>query len=283
MKKIVLSALAVAAAAGMANAQNIEFRWTERHGQTTINPGAVPAASNNFNGVGAATDATIWLVLEARLNSAGNPALRGIGGGAGSITTGDSLLGGGAFRNNGGAPPRIASSASATSVPTWLSTREHGQDDDGNYVIVTPAAGNAIFQPWRFIADLAPGNVTGNINANIGINGITWAAAGAQLFGLDAQGPNPAVNTEAQFGKDAWAPIYTFQYNVTNLAERVIDFGGTFAAFTAFSSYDTNGVPNSVQVTNAAVPTYRVTVTPAPGAAALLGLGGLLAARRRRA
>jgi MYXO-CTERM domain-containing protein len=287
VKKIVLSALALAAAAGAANAQSIEFRWTERHGQTLIPVGAVPAASNNFNGAGAATDATVWLVLEARLNTAGNTSLRGIGGGAGSITTNDTL-GFGAFRtSNVGVPAvaRNASAASATSVPGWASIRFHSSDPEtSEYAIGTSPNGSGIFQPWRFVADLPPGNVTGSINGNSSIDMIAWAAAGREVQALDlGPGGEAALNTPAQFGRDSWAPIYTLQYNFTNLTPREVTFGGTFAAFTAFSSYDASGVPNSVQVQNLPVPGYTVTVAPAPGAAALLGLGGLVAARRRRA
>jgi len=264
VKKIALSALAVVAFAGAANAQNtIEFRWVERSGQASIAPGAAPAAAANTN---SNTDATIWLVLEARLNTT-DPSIRGLAGGAGSVSTNDPQ-GNNAWKLTGSG--RINSQAGATSSPGFV------------FPTALPTQ-RGIFEPFRLVANLGevatgvPDDATVSpVNANIGQ--IAFATGGSAIGALvdgDA--------TEAQFGRNNFIPVYTFQIDFTNLAVRSVMFTSDIS-FTAFSMFDANNVPNSVTgVQSLPVPAYTVSIVPAPGAAALLGLGGLLAARRRRA
>jgi len=264
VKNIVLSALAVAAFAGAASAQNtIEFRWVERNGQTSIGPGAVPAAAANTL---SATDATIWLVLEARLNTT-DPTIRGLAGGAGAVRTTD-LQANNAWKLTGSG--RINSVASAVSSPGFV------------FPTALPTQ-RGIFEPFRLVANLGevatgvPDDATVSATlANIGqIAFATGGSAIGALIDLDA--------TEAQFGRNNFIPIYTFQLDFTNLAVRSVVFTSDIA-FTAFSTFDINNIPNSVSgVTSLPVPSYTVSIIPAPGAAALLGLGGLVVARRRRA
>ncbi len=81
--------------------------------------------------------------------------------------------------------------------------------------------------------------------------------------------------------------LYRFRYTVANLSARTLQFrinnalGSTFATLVAAGadwSGNTTGGAAQVSATG-----LDIAVIPAPASAALLGLGGLVAARRRRA
>lgn len=286
MKKIVLSALAVAAFAGAASAQTIEFRWVERHGQASIGPGAVvaPDAANVTGHTN--TDATILLYLEARVTG-GNAA--GISTFGGDVNTNDTFgTGRGSFlgqaTTQAGAPAGLLVNA-GRSISAYAPSYQGYVDADGNAL----PAGRGVFNPFRQVANLGD-NAQGVLNDTIPDSAGNPASLGLQLptfnvvqriFGNVAQGDYTNNNTDGhQFGLGQYIPLFIVRYDVTNLTARTLTF--TYNGFiTAFSGF-VAGQPVEAATVNIA-PTYTVTITPAPGAAALLGLGGLVAARRRRA
>lgn len=291
MKKIVFSALALTVLAGTAMAQNtIEYRWVERHGQNTIGPGATPVASSAANQVGNGTDATIILTLEARVVGQGNAL--GLSTFGGSVTSTDPFnptrnTAGNAqgflsmASTQGGAPAGLhvnAAHANNNYSPSYVPY----MDTDGNTLV----AGRGIFNPFRQIANLGD-NANGVANDNDG------ATAGLQnpannvlqrLFGNMSAADYAAVDDNggpARIGLGEFIPLFVVRYDVTDLTARNLDI--TFTGFiTAFQGY-ASGQPVEAISDTAVSATYRITIVPAPGAAALLGLGGLVAARRRRA
>ncbi|MBY0263653.1 MAG: hypothetical protein K2Q20_15005, partial [Phycisphaerales bacterium] len=98
----------------------------------------------------------------------------------------------------------------------------------------------------------------------------------------DAYATNAAdASSASSFGLGGFQAIYTFQYDVTDLSIRTLTFTTSFDG-DAFNSIDAQSVPTPIAAADTQG-SYTVSIIPAPGAAALLGLGGLLAARRRRA
>jgi hypothetical protein len=276
VKKIVLSALAVAAAAGVANAQTIELRWTERHGQTMIGPGATPVAGDTASGVGTVSDATLFLTLEARVVGGTTSGISTFGG---DVTSTDPYN---PVRNTGGnangffsgaadasAPGFNVANARATSTfsPNFVGPWVNGDGDP-------LASGRGIFNPYRQVANL--GNAAQGIVDSVG----ETVNAARSVFGNMAQADFDA-NAGNNFGNQGFITLAVFRYDVTDLTARNLVF--TWNGFvTAFNGYDAGGLPIEVASPEGSV-SYTVSIVPAPGAAALLGLGGLIAARRRRA
>lgn len=125
---------------------------------------------------------------------------------------------------------------------------------------------------------------------NGGANGLSTAAAPLLPLALSNPGHrswgttgNPtAANTNASTTR--WA-LYTFEFvyqggqvnfNVTAQADATT--GNRFGYF-----QQTGGTVSPVPVTSQSAQDGNISFVPAPSAAALLGLGGLIAARRRRA
>lgn len=89
---------------------------------------------------------------------------------------------------------------------------------------------------------------------------------------------NPDVGSDNEW----WFGLYTFEYIVGSTND-VINVAAvadpqTFNSF----GYFNDGVPVPLTSGNSTSASYRI-IVPAPGSVALLGLGGLLVARRRRA
>lgn len=90
-----------------------------------------------------------------------------------------------------------------------------------------------------------------------------------------------------------WDTIFLFEYNVTNFSPRTITFDYQNIGSAAFPGVTEDTVQwfdstlGNWRGSNAAAGTVvegaSIVVVPAPGAVALLGLGGLIAGRRRRA
>ena len=282
MKKIALSVLAVVAFAGAANAQNIEFRWVERHNQASIAPGAAPVVGDTSAGVGNGTDATLFLSLEARV----------VGGTLGLSTFGGSVITNDAFnavRNTSGntqgflTAPADASAA-GSHVNSARATVNFNPNFNQPWVNADGdplTAGRGIFNPFRQIANL--GNAANGIadDTDGTTPGLQNPATNSllNLFGNMAQADFTA-NAGNDFGNQGFIPLFITRYDVTDLTARTLTF--TYEGFvTAFSGF-VGGLPVEALTQNISA-TYTVSIVPAPGAAALLGLGGLLAARRRRA
>lgn len=289
MKKIVFSALAVAALAGAAQAQNtIEYRWVERHGQTTIGPGATPVAGATVAGVGTGTDATIILTLEARVVGQGNAL--GISTFGGDVVSNDPFN---TTRNTGGNTQGFLSVAStqggapaglhvnaAFSNSNWAPSYVPYPDGDGGFL----GTGRGIFNPFRQIANLgdnAQGVANDNDGATAGLqnptNNVLQRLFGNMSFG-DYQNNEDGPG---RLGLGSFIPLFVVRYDVTDLTARNLTI--TFNGFiTAFAGYADGQPVQAISATGIST-TYTVSIVPAPGAAALLGLGGLVATRRRRA
>jgi len=270
VKKIVLSALVLAAAAGAANAQSITFRVAERFGTTTVSPSGSTATGNSTGVVG---DNRIGITVYGRLNSANNAALLGIGGYAFSVITNDTGVGGNFVTAASSQDPtrqRNAALANAGNGPGYTTFADTNGD---------PApSGFGVYNPYRVVAnlgDLASGSrgLSGGNNTLQEIVGAT----GPDQFASVAAG----FASAGQFGLNTEIPLFTFMYDVSSFAARILTFRitGEAGSFVGFAT----GAPIAGPTSATFSEIYSVNVIPAPGAAALLGLGGLLVARRRRA
>lgn len=125
--------------------------------------------------------------------------------------------------------------------------------------------------------------------------GAGGASDGAFLNNLGALAPPPTVsgggydnlqsaNFPIALGGNASNPIAIFTYTFTGTAAGVVDLTTATnpgSAAPAAQVYLTSGSFAATPATTEVVGT-SITVTPTPASAALLGLGGLAAARRRR-
>jgi len=114
-------------------------------------------------------------------------------------------------------------------------------------------------------------------NPALGFNG-TGTISGANILNFQASQFSlipPFVNTN---------PILVTSFTVTGTAEGVLSYSTTNATGAPFPYSVTGPVFSDpvVQFSNAAFSSGSLTVTPAPSAMALLGLGGLVVGRRRR-
>jgi MYXO-CTERM domain-containing protein len=114
-------------------------------------------------------------------------------------------------------------------------------------------------------------------NPALGFNG-QGTISGASILNMQASQFSlipPFVNTN---------PILVTSFTVTGTAEGVLSYSTTNAAGAPFPFSVTGPVFSDpvVEFSNAAFSSGSLTVTPAPSAMALLGLGGLVVGRRRR-
>jgi hypothetical protein len=280
--------MALVAAAGAATAQGatVEFRIVERQGQTQI---VVPI------GATPTTDAVLNFAVQARV----------VGGAAG-----DSL---GNFNfdilgtsNNGGEPESRGTLAKLLTSNADGTLSANSTQSSGNAV-----GRHGLSAPYTYLAGINAA-FNGSINASSGtfsntpnqdIGLITGSPTGSAMLlvtdVVDFDGnPDtyPGTGTSADidpaiasvyFGAGGnFCDIYRFKYTVTDLTtNRVLNFSLANVGAQIMTSFVlSNGVWGPSQ-TNAQFSTADVSIaviTPAPASAALLGLGGLVAARRRR-
>lgn len=270
VKKFVVSALALATLAGLANAQAVQFRIRERNNtillDNTSGPVTAFGGAGSSNAVPAANSRTLWFIVEAQVTGVTASTSSFYGGLAGFAGSLDVLsgAGGGDFRFN---VAGFNASPANFRLP-------------GTGATLFPNSGRGIYQPYTLVRDL--GEVATGVRAAGGtrIDQIVGAFGGSALAGQysdTATAPSDATT----FGLGAWQAIYTFQYDVTSLTARTLTFRTNLDG-DAFNAIDLQNVPTSIAAADTQG-SYSVNIIPAPGAAALLGLGGLLAARRRRA
>jgi MYXO-CTERM domain-containing protein len=285
MNRICVSALALAALAGAANAQ-VEFRFVERTGQTVASSAdslleiavqaRVTGGSNlggfNFNISTTDSESAGTLQLARTMNGyvfgVGNAYYAGTPWTAGSIVGIHGLAGQysylagingyfnglvnqsqGTFTNNP-ALNEIGLIAGAATGNALLQTP--GMDSDGNSV-----------------PDTAPSNGSG-ISANNEVAPLDPSLAGPY------------------FANGQFIDIFRFRYTVSNFTQRDIVFSlGDLGAQTFDQLLFNNGAWGAENVTadaqSISAGTLTIHVTPTPASVALLGLGGLVVARRRRA
>jgi len=295
VKKIVLSALALVAAAGVANAQAINFRIAAftaapaADSQAAAAAGALVGGASNTHGamgpfinnrglgqtVLSAGAARTAVNNAAAANPSGSVTLNTVGQRITFVVQAQwtGIQGALGFASIGGNLTSNEASARATLQRYVENAITQANIDDGD-----PAARivAGTFAPYNFLAlnssitDPAGNGDLANVGGNVAIS---------QISGLQTGGsPVPTAT-------GIWENVYAFSYTLNSNAAREVTF--TFADPTGFSSPfrgTFGGQPDPIvsgYARNAA--TYSFNVIPAPGAAALLGLGGLLAARRRRA
>lgn len=280
MTKSLVSAMALAAFAGTVNAQSIDIRVVERTGQTAVAQGG---------------DVILDLAVQARVNGGG--ALGGFGFNAvipgepdtngtqqfGLISNVDGTYAAGV--GTGSVVGRHGLAKSYTYL-AGINGAFNGQINTSNGTF-TNTAGN---QEIGLITGSALGTAlmaTPGIDPDGENNPATWSGygSGGTPAANDTAALNPAIGA-AYFGQGSFIDIYRFRYTVSNFSNRTLTFtlqGLTSQVFSQFVfSNNAWGLNTSTFTGQVSLTPLEVTVTPAPASAALLGLGGLVAARRRR-
>lgn len=124
-----------------------------------------------------------------------------------------------------------------------------------------------------FIASDNGLGTAGNIVSNMAGNATTPTANGASVEGIN-------IFHSALLGTDDNSnPIAIMTFDVVADAEGILDYGAA-GVWSQFGSDFIFATPD--EFTNPDMSSDRVNIVPAPGALALVGLGGLVAARRRK-
>lgn len=140
--------------------------------------------------------------------------------------------------------------------------------------------------PFNF-SPAGSGTVSGDGSAINGIDAVRNPLVSVPWdFGI----PNPPAPNTSQ-GRDAYFSTFRFTVTLTDLSVREITFNlnGTMSALSGvtFLGGEEGDMANwTLAPAITGIPangSFTLAIVPAPGAAALLGLGGLVAARRRRA
>ncbi len=294
MKKIVLSALAVAAFAGAANA-DINFRIVAieappipsagsqaaaGHAATGLNTFGADLFLNNRNTGQSIVTSQAGLrnaLSGANVNTSGSTSID-TSGGAGqriifvlqAMWTG--VAGGDGFATVGGNISTNEAAGSAM-MARYQETAQNQEGIDFGEDPVSYVHGH--FRPYNSLANLGDPNDP-NANGDVSVQGGVWNVG--NILGLQT-GANPAG-----LAAGVWDNVFAWAYTNTDPTARTVMFN--FADVAGYSSvFDgtANGQPNAVDSGEIGTASFTVNIVPAPGAAALLGLGGLLAARRRRA
>ncbi len=278
MREIILSACALAAAAGTALAQGgtVEFRLVELTGQTQVGP--------TFSG---ATDAVLNFGVQARVTGV---AGRGIGDWAFNIRIAGEAEGGGTLArlriNNGdgtlftGAPSTSTTGGGVLGVAT---AHRYLVGLNGNFNgLINTSAGTFTNGPDQEIG------LVGGTARGAGLNGTGLIAfdpdTGAASIASD---PDYTTGLENFFGANGvWTDLYRFRFTVSNLAARTLSFRIESATAATFSNLVLAGADFAGNTTGGTAQTSTfgldIPVVPAPASVALVGLGGLALARRRR-
>jgi hypothetical protein len=298
---------------------SIEFRWRERavgvvptvggQQRTTLSPTATGFSGSALNAVSNATvtnDARFVLVLEARVTRAGgNSDLGGLNGFAFNLVSSDSSGQGrfaattandGSLRNAASASASVYNQIGAYSPLPSGASQLPGTDGLGD---------RGQFGPFRRVADLG-----GKNQPAIGIQNLTSSVVATPYFGKatlenvtvgastdpltfvdpDTNENGPYFGRNDFYGLDTWVPVFTAVYNIADVATQrdiviTADISGDSpidSGIRGFRGFNNALGVDSWEIDNAGLPSFVISI-PTPGATALLGLGGLVAARRRRA
>jgi len=291
--------MALAALAGMANAQSVEFRIVQESATT--------------NSLVTATPPTPGTTLTSA-NPSGNYAVqaRVTAGANGSALAGfsfDIVIPGEPDANGTIAKLRIMSlagdgtyfngaAATNSSIGAGGMARQYsylaGINSQFNGLVNT-SGGTFTNQAGQQEIGLITGSATGS--ALLGTPGVdpagegnvgTWSGYG--VGGTPASGNTASVDPAigpVYFAQGQFIDLYRFRYTATNFTQRTLSLTLANAAAQVFNQFVFNNGSWGPQASNVAAANVTTTplsvpVTPAPASAALLGLGGLVAARRRR-
>jgi hypothetical protein len=285
MNRICVSALALAMMAGVASAQQVQFRIVERTNQLIATSG----------------DSLLELAVQARVVGGGM-----LGGYNFNITTNDAEANGTLQR------ARIMNGFVFGVGNTYFTGSPW---TSGNTLGIHGIAGQ-----YSYLAGIN-GQFNGLINASAGtftdnpainelglIAGAATGTALTQTPGIDADGdgiPDTAPSNggasqnnetapvidptirQQYFAENTFVDVYRFRYIVSNFAARTIHFGLTDVGAQTFNQLLFNngawGAQNNTVDSGSVSATGYDVLTPSPASVALMGLGGLMVARRRRA
>ena len=293
MKKSLVAAIALVAAAGAVHAQSVEFRLIERRGQSTWTPGGVQSLPLNDN--------LIDVAVQARV--VGGAANRGIGNFNFNIVTDN----GEAESRGTLARVKISNAGtgtydtSATQYNTNAILGQGGLPATYTYLAGINGAFNGVLNGSSGTYTNNPGEQDIGLVTGAPIGGsllTTFGAAG----GTDAGGNpvpdswvagttatlDPALANVYLGANSNFIDLYRFRYTIINgTIDRTIHFILTGATAQTFGSLaSSNNVWGPAGITDATVSVGTGlnihVIIPAPASAALLGLGGLMATRRRR-
>jgi hypothetical protein len=272
--------MVLAALAGAANAQSIDFRVVERTGQSVVAQGG---------------DVILDLAVQARVN--GGSALGGFGFNAvingeadtnGTLALGRISNSDGTYNNTFAVSSAVGLGGLARSYTylAGINAAFNGQINNSNGTFTnTPANQEIGLITGSALSSALLG--TPGVDPNGEANPATWSGYGS--------GNTPAANATASldpaigaayFGQGSFVDVYRFRYTVTNFTTRTLNItlqGLTSQVFSQFVfSNNAWGLNTSTFAGTVNLTPLSINVTPAPASAALLGLGGLVAARRRR-
>jgi uncharacterized protein (TIGR03382 family) len=263
VNKIALGIVAVAGIAGAAFAQ------ATRPLSATYEFRLVPqgAASGLVSG-GDSTLTSVTFVLQARATTANNTTNYGIH----RLST-------------GAVAATNATLARASSNAATNFGRFRGPGLINNFAAVAAGAGSNSATGNAAGAD-ATSNVNGRISADGRSIGQIDAWRGAQTASSNSDGDpiaNPFVATLVTDGSaSVWANLYSFTASADNGAGSVTVSASGFVNIAAFFADVGGNWTSDLLAAPTQVSTTFSWIIPTPGAAALLGLGGLVAGRRRR-
>jgi uncharacterized protein (TIGR03382 family) len=284
MNRICVSALALAALAGAANAQ-VEFQIYERTGQS----------------VASSADALLEIGVRARVTGGAM-----LGGYNFNILTNDAESNGsmafaritqfGNYISNSSAWPADARQGQSGYWGGLPSTYSYLAGINGQFQgLINTSGGTFTNNPAVNEIGLVAGAATGN--ALLGVPGVDddgnnvpdlapGNAAGTSSNG-DTSPVDPTI-AATYFAQGQFIDVYHFRYTVSNFSQRTIHFSlGDLGAQTFTQLLYNNGAWGAENTTadagQVSAGTLDIQVTPTPATVALMGLGGLVVARRRRA
>lgn len=290
MKKFAISALAVAALAGSALGQSarVDLRIVPQNGTPGVAPGVSEDAVADTAGarvtLGAAkrfevqyriidlitTDTIVpaglsALVMNITVSNAAN----------GTLTRAITSL---SEANAGARPPRTAGQPAPTVV--WLM----GPTPDVS--AANPTGRTGMHSPFRGgFSDQNDNNLAANGTPAPGaLNGILPLSLSQNNQGLAGFDLSVDQDGSQRLTGGEWYGLYSFIFTPGAVGDFTITATATADPGTGNRfGYFNNGIPVPAQSTQAADGLFFGRIIPAPGTLALLGLGGLVAGRRRRA
>lgn len=184
---------------------------------------------------------------------------------------------------SGPSVPHVGTSIGPTVPPSVVA-------DFTKAVGITTGASELRFDAMRVLVTSSPAQLSGGIYSDVGGNpGVLLASLATLTLGQVLEPTLVVLTTTADFTLAA-ATTYWFRLtsptgnsdlnwnrldpNVAPSSDGGVGFAGYRFSTDGGASWSVSTTPNVVAI--------EATVIPAPGAAVLLGLGGLLAARRRR-
>ncbi len=285
MTRTVLMACIIAGVAGAAQAATVEFRIVERRSQVAWNPFIAQSIPLNDAVLNFAVQARVVGVTGEALGNFGFNILSNEAESAGTLARAKiSIAGTGSYDNVSFANNATLGAGGLASPYTYLASINGAFNG-----VINGNSGSWTQTPFGDIG-LVTGSPTGGAGLLAtgpagGVDGGGFSVPDSWVSGTTAL-LDPAIGT-ASFGANGnFIDVYRFNYTMLSTASRVVTFslGGINAqTFTSLSASDHVWGPASPLDATAIINTpASVSVVPAPGAMALLGLGGLIAARRRR-